>query len=115
MTITATSNKRIFWTLVTLLVAMVSAAVVWMGSSGTALAPEAARLNSTLYNSGASSATYVTTNKQTSGYYLSGSWTPSSLPIGAPCSTTAPIYYNSASPVTLYTVVQGSGSYRRCQ
>jgi hypothetical protein len=95
--------------------AVVAAVIVgsaggWFHGAGGVLAPEPARLNSTLYSSGASSATYVNTLHSTLGYFLSGSWTPSSLPAGYPCSTTYPV----SAGTTLYKVVYASGSYRKC-
>jgi hypothetical protein len=87
-----------------------SAGGAFLAHSGTALAPEPARLNSTLYSSGASSATWINTNAVTYAYFLSSSWTPSSLPAGYPCSTVYPL----AAGTTLYKVIQASGNYRRC-
>jgi hypothetical protein len=89
---------------------IVGAAGAWFHGAGGVHAPEPARLNSTLYSSGAAVATYVNTGGSTSAYFLSGSWTWSSLPIGAPCSTTYPV----PASTTLYKVVYASGSYRRC-
>jgi hypothetical protein len=98
------------------LVAVVSALIVgatggWFAGAGTVRAPEPARLNSTLYNTGATSATYITSHGGTNAYFLSSSWTPSSLPAGYPCSTTAPVPYGT----TLYGVIYASGNYRKCQ
>lgn len=90
--------------------ALSCAAAIWMATAGSALAPEPARLNSTLYSTGSSTVIYVYSLASGRGYYLSSSWTPSSLPIGAPCSTTAPV----PAGTVLTAVVQGSGSYRRC-
>jgi hypothetical protein len=90
---------------------IVGAAGAWLHGAGGVRAPEPARLNSTLYATGATSATYVNSLKSTSGYFLSGSWTPSSIPAGVPCSTTYPV----PAGTTLYKVVYASGSYRRCQ
>jgi hypothetical protein len=90
-------------------VALVSAAGVWFAGSGSALAPEPARLNSTLY-SGSVSGVYVNTLTQTNIVFLSSSWTPSSYPAGKPCVTTAPI---PAGTVTSHVVV-ASGNYRKC-
>jgi hypothetical protein len=90
---------------------IVGAAGAWLHGAGGVRAPEPARLNTTLYASGATSATYVTTLRSTSGYFLSGSWTASSLPAGYPCSTTYPV----AAGTTLYTTVQAVGNYRKCQ
>jgi hypothetical protein len=89
---------------------LVVAAGWWLHGAGGVRAPEPARLNSTLYASGASSATYIESNQATSGYFLSSSWTPSSLPAGYPCSTTYPV----PAGTILYKTVQASGSYRRC-
>jgi hypothetical protein len=98
------------------LAAVVAAVIVgatggWLAGAGAVSAPEPARLNSTLYSSGPSSATYVNTLGSTSGYFLSSSWTPSTIPAGYPCSTT----YPRSSGTTLYTTVYASGNYRRCQ
>jgi hypothetical protein len=106
-----TTTGRWAATLSAACLALICAAMVWMAGAGTALAPEPARLNSTLYSSGATSATYVNTLSSTSAYFLSSSWTPSSLPVGAPCSTTFP----RPAGTTLSTVVVASGSYRKCQ
>jgi hypothetical protein len=91
--------------------AILAAAGAWFHGASPVSAPEPARLNSTLYATGAASATYVNTSKSTSGYFLSSSWTPSSIPVGLPCSTTYPL----PAGTTLYKVVQASGNYRRCQ
>jgi hypothetical protein len=98
------------------LAAVVAAAILaaggaWFAGAGGVLAPEPARLNSTLYSSGASSAIYITSLRSTSGYFLSSSWTPSSIPAGLPCSTTYPV----PAGTTLYKVVYASGNYRKCQ
>ena len=108
MTRTATTKITISLT------ALICAAVVWMAGAGSAVAPEPARLTSTLASTGGSNAVYVTSLSRTTAYFLSASWTPSSLPVGAPCSSVAPVPYNPANPLTLTTVVQGSGNYRRC-
>jgi hypothetical protein len=89
---------------------MVGAAGAWFHGAGGVRAPEPARLNTTLYASGAAGATYVITARTTSAYFLSGSWTYSSIPAGTPCSTTYPV----PAGTTVYTVVYASGSYRKC-
>ena len=96
------------------LTALICAAVVWMAGAGSAVAPEPARLTSTLSTTGAANGVYIYSLGRTTAYFLSASWTPSSLPVGAPCSTVAPLPYNPLKPLTLTTVVQGSGNYRRC-
>ena len=48
--------KKLITVLAVAAVATISAAGVWFAGAGSALAPETARLNSTLYASGASSA-----------------------------------------------------------
>jgi hypothetical protein len=88
-----------------------AAAGVWLHGASPVFAPEPARLTSTLYSSGASTVIYVTTLRQGSAIFLSGSWTPSSAPAGMPCSTTYPV----PAGTVLYHVVYASGSYRRCQ
>lgn len=89
---------------------VIGAAGAWLHGASPVFAPEPARLTSTLYGSGASSAMYVTTLKPTSAYFLSSSWTWSSLPAGYPCSTT----YPRPSGVTVYSTIQASGNYRKC-
>lgn len=83
----------------------------WLAGAGAVSAPEPARLNSTLSGSGPSSATYVNTQNSTSAYFVSSSWTPSSIPAGYPCSTTYPV----SAGTTLYRTVYANGNYRRCQ
>lgn len=84
----------------------------WLYSAGPVKAPEAARLNSTLYASDSwTPVLYVYSNLAGRGYFVSGSWTPSTAPAGAPCSTTAPV----PAGTVLYKVVYASGNYRRCQ
>jgi hypothetical protein len=91
--------------------ALTAAGGAWFAGAGGVKAPEPARLNSTLYSSGSTSAIYITTLRATSAYFLSSSWTPSSIPAGVPCSTTYPV----SAGTTLYKVVYASGNYRRCQ
>jgi hypothetical protein len=91
--------------------AVVAAAGAWFHGAGGVQAPEPARLNSTLLQSGGDSAVFVNTLRSTTAYFLSGSWTPSSIPAGLPCSTTYPL----PAGTTLYKVVYASGSYRKCQ
>ena len=110
MTIATTYRRRCATAVAAALLALVCAAAVWMAGAGSALAPEPARLNTTLYGTGASSATYINTLRTTSGYFLSASWMPSSLPAGTPCSTTAPV----PAGTTLTKVVVASGNYRKC-
>ena len=115
MTTTATCHSRTgrrFATVVAAaFLALVCAAAVWMAGAGSALAPEPARLNSTLYSSGADSAIYINTLRATNAYFVSSSWMPSSVPAGTPCSTTAPV----PAGTILTKVVVASGSYRKCQ
>jgi hypothetical protein len=108
-----TSDKVISGAVLLTVVAavIVGATGGWFAGAGTVSAPEPARLNSTLYSTGPSSATYVNTLRSTSGFFLSSSWTPSSIPAGYPCSTTYPV----PAGTTLYGVVYASGNYRKCQ
>jgi len=93
-------------------VAAVAATGAWLYSAGPVKAPEPARLTSTLYGSGSRTPVlYVYSNLAGYGYFLSSSWTWSTAPAGAPCSTTAPV----PAGTVLYGIVYASGNYRRCQ
>jgi hypothetical protein len=115
MTTTATyhsqTGRRFATAVAATFLALVCAAAVWIAAAGSALAPEPARLNSTLYSSGADSATYINTLRATNAYFVSSSWMPSSVPAGTPCSTTAPV----PAGTILTKVVVASGGYRKCQ
>jgi hypothetical protein len=54
---------------------------------------------------------YVNTLRATTAYFMSSTnWMVSSLPAGAPCSTTSGL----PAGTTVYSVIQASGSYRKC-
>ena len=90
--------------------AALAAGGAWFACAGGVRAPEPARLNGSL-NATSIGATYVTTFRQTSAYFLSNtSWTLSSLPVGYPCSAT----WGLAGGSTVYGVVMASGNYRKC-
>ena len=96
-------------------VGAVAAAVVVCGglliaTASVVGAPEPAHLNGSLHGNGsAASATYVTSKASTRAYQWTGSWAAGSAPAGAPCSTTA-----VAAGAMLMSVIQASGSYRKC-
>ena len=103
--------RRVAAAMATTLASMCCAVPIWTASAGTALAPEPARLNGALTASSVP-ATYVDSSVKTNAYFLSStSWTLSSIPAGAPCSTT----WGLAAGTTIYSVVQASGNYRKCQ
>jgi hypothetical protein len=90
--------------------ALACAIAVWFAGAGTALAPNESRTTSYLGTT-SSGAKWITSNTSTRAYYLSSTnWRVSSIPVGSPCSRVA----NLASGYDLMTVVQGSGSLRRC-
>jgi hypothetical protein len=89
----------------------VSAGGTFFAGAGSALAPEPARLASTLASTGSTAATLIYSRTVVPAYFLSSSWTPSSMPAGLPCSTTAPV--PSGTVLTHYVVA--SGNYRKCQ
>jgi hypothetical protein len=93
-----------------LIAASTAASAAFVSSGASALAPEAARLNNTLYTS--TSAAYTPSNTATTAYYLSAAnWTYApSIPVGAPCSST----WALPAGTVITSVVQGNGSYRRC-
>jgi hypothetical protein len=101
--------RRARWATASLLLAGSVGAGTLLPGAGTAMAPEPARLNATLY-SGSTPGVYVSSSLPTTVYFLSTSWTYSSVPAGAPCSPTAPI---PAGSITT-RVVLATGSYRRC-
>jgi hypothetical protein len=89
---------------------MIGAAGAWFHGANPVFAPEPARLNSTL-STASVGATYVTTLRATKAYFLSATtWTASSLPAGAPCSST----WGLAPGTTVYGVVLATGNYRKC-
>jgi hypothetical protein len=113
--------KRILGTCAVTIVAVVSAAGVWLGGaavafladSGTALAPEPARvreaLGTTQGTTGA--AYYVNTGTLTGVVSWPGSYSPStSLAPGTPCSTAG----LGAGQQTSQVIV-ANGNYRKCQ
>jgi hypothetical protein len=91
-------------------IALACATAVWFAGAGTALAPNESRTTSYLGTTSAS-AKWLYDKRTTTAYYLSSTnWTVSSIPVGSPCSK----YANVGNDYELTTVVQGSGSYRRC-
>ena len=104
--------KPILNTWAVTLVALASAAGVWSAGAGTALAPEQAELTSTLQTTSASAVWHLTRTSTTAYFLSSTNWTYNpSLPVGAPCSSTA----NRPAGSVLTQVVQAFGNYRRCQ
>lgn len=85
---------------------------VMIAQADSALAPEPARLSSTLYTSSSVvGAYYQYTNVATNVRYLGTSWTYNpSLAAGLPCVT----YWPVAAGTVTGQVVQAYGNYRRC-
>ena len=80
--------------------------------TGSALAPEPARLDANLPASAgaAAAATFVDTNVPTRARYYTGSWiTDLTVAAGTPCSSTG-----IASGTKTARVIQRSGAYARC-
>jgi hypothetical protein len=93
------------------LATFLSAIAIWFYGADPAWAPELAKLNATLTTTTPAAATLMTSRKPTEAYYLSGSWTPSSIPAGAPCSRHAPL----PKDTIISTFVEAAGPMRRCR
>jgi hypothetical protein len=90
--------------------ALACAIAIWFAGAGTALAPNESRTTSYLGTT-SSGAKWISSNTTTTAYFLSSTnWTVSSIPVGSPCSK----YANVGNDYDLTSVVQGSGSFRRC-
>ncbi len=83
---------------------------VMLATASDVSAPEPAHLNGSLYGNGsAASATLTNSHTMTYGYRWPGSWAVGSAPGGTPCAT-----YAAGAGTILYSVIQASGSYRKC-
>jgi hypothetical protein len=88
-----------------------SAGGAFLANSGSALAPEPARLNSTLTSSFTPVyVTYIYTNTSGTARFMSSSWTYSTIPAGTPCVDFYPV---PAGYVTSRVVI-ANGNYRKC-
>jgi hypothetical protein len=89
---------------------LASAGGAWLATARTALAPEPARLNSSLNNvNSIAPAYYVSTNVSTSVVKFSATWVPGTVAAGTPCSST-----DLGIGQDAIRVIQAYGSYRKC-
>jgi hypothetical protein len=96
---------------VVVLTTFLSAIAIWFYGAGPAWAPEPAKLKVPLATTTPAAAETVYSRKPTEAYYLSGSWTPSSIPAGLPCSRSSPL----PKGTIITTFVEASGPFRRCR
>ena len=105
--------KRILGTCVVTLVALTSAAGVWLGGAGEALAPEPARLAADLSGANTTAtavAVYVNTNTPTKVIKWFGTFAkPANVHAGQPCYPG-----NLAAPNRTYKVIRVTGSSATC-
>jgi len=110
----ASSIRRALTTATLAAAAPTLAGGVFLTASGTAVAPEPARLDGNLSDVGSTApAFYVESHTPTSAYYVPKTWTNSyayrSIPTGTPCAD-----YNATVNTILTKIVIHAGNYTRC-